>query len=127
MKTKINAVQDAAVDFMEKCSTPCSRAGHAIERVGKLLEGGIAPNVIAMQMTTTSPTGIKYTRANILAFGDLYEDSISGQAMPAKQARALLADVEANSPTTASAQSRNNRLEIRRGVVSIQHESSSQE
>ncbi|MGG7605037.1 hypothetical protein [Massilia sp. BKSP1R2A-1] len=87
-----NAIVDGSVDLIEKVSSPASRAGAAVERVGRMLEEGVDPEVIALQMTKNSPNRKPYTTAKVLAYGDLYEDSKTKSPVTAKQTRALIKD-----------------------------------
>ncbi len=87
-----NSLTDNATDMIEKVSSPASRAGSAINRVGKMLDAGVPPKVIALQMTENSPKGKKYTVAKILAYGDLYEDAKTKAPITAAQARSLIED-----------------------------------
>jgi len=91
-KKLINSVADSATDQIEKISSPASRAGSAIDRVGKMLEAGVNPNVIALQMTENSPKGKQYTVAKVQAYGDLYEDAKTKAPITAAQSRALIED-----------------------------------
>ncbi|OOG64510.1 hypothetical protein B0E46_07690 [Rhodanobacter sp. B04] len=76
------AITDRATDLIEKVSSPASRAGSAAERAGRMLEEGVDPDVIALQMTKNSPNGKRYTAAKVLAYGDLYEDSKTKAPLP---------------------------------------------
>ena len=74
----VGAIQDAknvVVDSIEKVSSPANRAGHTVERVGKLVEGGVDKEVIALQMTKRSPTKKVYTEAAVDVLSDVYQDS----------------------------------------------------
>lgn len=89
------AITDRATDLIEKVSSPASRAGSAAERAGRMLEEGVDPDVIALQMTKNSPNGKRYTAAKVLAYGDLYEDSKTKAPLTARQTRALIKDQRA--------------------------------
>lgn len=91
-KKILNSAVDSTIDQIEKISSPASRAGSAIDRVGKMLEAGVKPNVIALQMTENSPKGKQYTVAKVLAYGDLYEDAKTKAPITAAQSRALIED-----------------------------------
>ena len=88
----ITSAIDGATDLIEKVSSPASRAGFAINRVGEMLEAGVKPNVIALQMTENSPKGKQYTVAKVQAYGDLYEDAKTKAPITAAQSRALIED-----------------------------------
>lgn len=94
----LGAIQDtknAASDFLEKASSPATRAGHAIERVGKLVEGGFDKEVIALLMTKRSPTKKVYTEAAVDVLSDIYQDSKTAVLVTAWQTKALLNDQKA--------------------------------
>ena len=83
---------DFAIDTLEKVASPSSRSGSTVERVGKLLDADISPNVIALQMTENSPNDHKYTIQDIESYGKLYIDSKTKVVITAKQTRALVND-----------------------------------
>ncbi|NVZ07941.1 hypothetical protein HW932_01525 [Allochromatium humboldtianum] len=84
---------DSATDTLEKVASPASRSGSSVERVGKLLEANVSPNVIALQMTENSPNSQKYTTQDIESYGKLYTDSKTRVVVTAKQTRALIDDM----------------------------------
>lgn len=88
----LESLTDSTVNLLEKASTPASRAGSTVERAGKLLEEGVDPEVIALQMTKNSATRTPYTVAEVMAYGHLYQDAKSRVPLPAAQARALIKD-----------------------------------
>lgn len=94
-KKLIHSATDSATDLIEKVSSPASRAGSAIDRVGKMLEAGVKPTVIALQMTENSRKGKQYTVAKVLAYGDLYDDAKTKAPITAAQSRALIEDQRA--------------------------------
>jgi delta 1-pyrroline-5-carboxylate dehydrogenase len=79
------ALADGAIDLIAKVPSPASRAGSVAERAGRMLEGGVDPDVIALQMTKNSPTGKRYTADKVQAYGGLYEDSKTKAALTVKQ------------------------------------------
>lgn len=89
------AFADGATDVISRVSSPASRAGAAVERAGRMLEEGVSPDVIALQMRNNSPNGKHYTAADVLAYGDLYEDAKTKAPLTAAQARALINDQRA--------------------------------
>ena len=91
----ISNIADGATDLIEKVSSPASRAGSAIERAGRMLEEGVDPEVIALQMTKNSPNGKRYTVAKVQAYSDLYEDAKTKAPITAAQTRALIQDQRA--------------------------------
>jgi hypothetical protein len=94
-KKLTHSATDSVTDLIEKISSPASRAGSAINRVGKMLEAGVTPTVIALQMTVNSPKGKQYTVAKVLAYGDLYEDAKTKAPITSAQSRALIEDQRA--------------------------------
>lgn len=94
-KNVIAAVTDSAADLIAKVATPASRAGSAVERVGRMLEEGVDSEVIALQMTKNSPKGVRYTAAKVRAYGELFEDAKTKAPITAAQTRALVEDQRA--------------------------------
>ncbi|MGQ8820775.1 hypothetical protein [Bibersteinia trehalosi] len=91
-KKLFNQVADTASNVIDKVSSPAFRAGHTVERVGKMLEAGVSPRTIATQMSDNSTNEIAYTEQDILAFGNLYQDAKTKVVVTSEQARALIAD-----------------------------------
>ncbi len=83
-------------NFFDKVSSPASRAGYTVERVGRMLEAGVSPRTIATQMSDNSTNKINYTEQDILAFGNLYQDAKTKVGITSEQARALIADKQEN-------------------------------
>ena len=96
LKNIANTAIDNTTEFFEKVSTPASRAGSVVERVGTLLEEGVDKDVIALQMTKNSPNRKKYTGAKVLALGELFEDSKTKVTITSAQSRALINDQRKN-------------------------------
>jgi hypothetical protein len=92
MKKLVNSAIDATVNALEQVSTPTIRAGWAVGRVGKMLEKGVDPQVIAMQMTKNSPKGTRYTASKVQAYGELYQDAKTKAPITAEQSKALIKD-----------------------------------
>jgi len=88
-------ILDKATDMIDKVSTPSLRAGYTIERVGKLLESGISPKVIALQMTETSANE-RYTVSDVKTYGKLYQDVKTKVPITSKQTKALINDAKEN-------------------------------
>ena len=86
------AARDRGRDMLDKVATPTSRAGHVVSRVASLRADQVDRDVIALQMTKTSPTGRRYTPEMVDAFEVLARDSITGVAITAAQTRALSND-----------------------------------
>ena len=83
---------DTANDLIEKVSSPASRSGSVVERVGKMRETGVDPEVIALQMTKNSPTAQTYTTNDVETCSKLYQDSKAKVVITSKQTRALIKD-----------------------------------
>ena len=83
---------DFVTDAIEKVASPSSRSGSTVERVGKMIDAGVSPNVIALQMTENSPNSHTYTTQDIESYSKLYTDSKTKVVITAKQARALIDD-----------------------------------
>ncbi|MGB4497653.1 MAG: hypothetical protein WBI40_03050 [Methylococcaceae bacterium] len=94
MSKNINNLTDKATDFIEKVSTPSSRAGSTVERIGKMLISGVDEEVIALQMTKNSPTNTKYDVNDVRTCGKIYEDAKTKAIITAKQTRSLMEDVQ---------------------------------
>ncbi|MBL7237999.1 MAG: hypothetical protein JJK57_15770 [Komagataeibacter hansenii] len=88
----INNAIDGTTDLIEKVSSPASRAGSTVERVGRMLEAQVSPEVIALQMTKNSANGNKYTVSDINSYGSLYKDAKKRSPITAAQTRALIKD-----------------------------------
>ena len=99
MKKMLDNTIDSINDGIEKVSSPSSRAGWTVQRVGVLLEDGLSPKVIALQMTENSPTKATYTSSEVIGMGKLYEDSKTKVVLTAKQTRALINDQKTHSST----------------------------
>lgn len=99
MRKSKNAVQsaiEAGEHLIDKLSRPRDRAGATVERVGKMLEAGVDPAVVALQMSIGSANGETYTEADTACLGKLYQDSKTKAPIKADQARVLIRDVQEN-------------------------------
>ncbi|MDD3019253.1 MAG: hypothetical protein PHE74_12945 [Comamonas sp.] len=94
----ITATGDAITDQIEKVSSPASRAGHVVERAGKMDEANVDHDVIALQMTKRSPTKTVYTARDVNVLANVYQDSKTTVLLTAKQSRALIEDEKQNNP-----------------------------
>lgn len=97
MENLVNTVIDSVNDGIEKVSSPSSRAGSTVERAGRMLEEGVSPSVIALQMTENSPTNQTYTPEGVETLGQVYQDSKTKVVLTAKQTRALIKDQSGSS------------------------------
>jgi len=84
---------DKTNDIIDKVVSSTSRGGYTIERVGKMLENGVSPKVIALQMSETSANK-KYTVNDVKSYGKLYEDVKSKVPITSKQTKALINDTK---------------------------------
>jgi len=96
MTSTTKRVLDKAVDALEKCSSPASRAGKTVERVGKMNAGGVPHKVIAMVMTERSTHDIEWTEQKVAVVCDLYRESETQVLVTASQATALMDDYALN-------------------------------
>ncbi|MPQ75776.1 hypothetical protein [Hydrogenovibrio sp. JE_KL2] len=87
-----HGIADSLSDLIEKVSSPASRSGSVVERVGRMVEEDVDLDVIALQMTKNSPNSQKYTRNDVEAYSRLYKDSKTKVTITAKQSRALIND-----------------------------------
>lgn len=92
MKKMIENGYDSVNDGLEKVASPASRAGNTVERVGKMLDDGVSPKVIALQMTENSFNSQEYTEDDVATCGKIYKDAKIRVLVTAKQARALSRD-----------------------------------
>ncbi|PQJ47761.1 hypothetical protein BTO01_28200 [Vibrio jasicida] len=100
MKDIIDTAFDSINDGIEKVSSPSARAGSTTERAGRMLEEGVSPSVIALQMTENSPNKKTYTPSDVVTLGKVYEDSKTKVVLTAKQTRALINDQEGRIPSS---------------------------
>ncbi|MEL7936423.1 hypothetical protein [Pseudomonas delhiensis] len=71
----LKPITTAVAEGLEKTHSPTTRAGHTIERAGKLLEAGISPRVVATHLTDTSANGHVYSEQGVKEMGYLWQDS----------------------------------------------------
>ncbi len=100
MKDIIDTTFDSINDGIEKVSSPSTRAGSTTERAGRMLEEGVSPSVIALQMTENSPNKKTYTQSDVVTLGKVYEDSKTKVVLTAKQTRALINDQGGHVPSS---------------------------
>lgn len=99
----INAMNDVAVDMIDKVSGSTSRAGVSVDRVGKMAKGGVGTRTIATQMTENSHTGQVYKAEHIEGIKMLFKDVQTKVGVTAAQARALMADQHSSKQAAAPA------------------------
>lgn len=99
MKPIIQSIVEAGQDLKDKVvdldptRNSTDRAGHLVERVGKMDEGNVDHDVIALQLTKNSRKGNTYTESEIPTMVKMYEDTQSGGVgITAEQTRALIRD-----------------------------------
>ncbi len=107
MTNIVNNVIDTVNDSIEKVASPASRAGSTVERAGRMLEEGVSPAVIALQMTENSPNNQTYSVEDVNTLGKVYKDSKTKVVLTAKQTRALINDQQANSSMPTGMQPQN--------------------
>ncbi|WP_156826618.1 hypothetical protein [Marinobacterium rhizophilum] len=84
--------KDWTKDQIDKVSTPASRSGNVVNRVARLVDAGVDPDVIALQMRKNSPRGNTYHKRDIYAYYKLYEDTKTRAPLTEKVTRALKND-----------------------------------
>lgn len=104
IKKIVQDIADKAEDYLEPTSNTTSRAGHTVERVGKLVEGAIPNKVIALLMTENSPTNQVYTSSDIDSYDKIYQDAKKKVVVTAQQTRALLRDTNGGSEQSSEYQ-----------------------
>lgn len=98
MKEIIDTLKQAgqdALDFavdLDPTTNATSRAGHTVERVGKMDEGNVDHEVIALQLTKNSKHDNQYSADEIPTLVKVYQDNLSTVGITAAQARALIRD-----------------------------------
>ncbi|WP_391529455.1 hypothetical protein [Photorhabdus akhurstii] len=88
----VSKVVDTVTDVIEKVVTPASRAGSTVERVGKMVDAKVDPEVIALQMTKNSSNENIYTEDDVKTCHKIYNDSKTKVVITAEQTRALIND-----------------------------------
>ena len=83
---------DTGSQVLDKVSSPTSRSGIVIERVGKMAKGRVAPEAIAAHLSSGSPTNHKYTVEQVKGFTALYEDCHTKVPVTKAAAEALIED-----------------------------------
>lgn len=96
MNSHINKASDTAIDLLDKVSTPTSRAGTTIERVGKMHTKRVDKDVIALQLTKNSKNGNVYSETHVDAILMIYEDTKTKVGITKTQATALIEDQNRN-------------------------------
>lgn len=90
MPSKAEQALNFVVDTLEKCSTPGTRAGNLVERVGKMDASGVPRKVIALLMTDRSTCNINWTEEKVGVLSDAYRESQTRALITASQATALM-------------------------------------
>lgn len=88
----VSSAGDIGSQALDKVSSPASRAGITIERVGKMVKGKVAPEAIAAQLSAGSSTNHNYTVEQVKGFNALYEDCQTKVPVTRAAAEALIAD-----------------------------------
>ena len=81
-------------NFLDKISTTNTRAGHTITRIAKLSDAGVSDDVIALQLSSNSANGFRYTADEIKAYKKLHNDVKTKVGITSKQTIALIKDQE---------------------------------
>ncbi|EHX3070557.1 hypothetical protein K3V08_005013, partial [Escherichia coli] len=76
-------------NFLDKISTTNTRAGHTITRIAKLSDAGVSDDVIALQLSSNSANGFRYTADEIKAYKKLHNDVKTKVGITSKQTKAL--------------------------------------
>ncbi len=97
----MSKIVDAVEDSLDKVSSPTSRAGSTIERVGKVCEKGVHPEVIALQMTKNSSNSYEYTEDDISAYKKIYQDTKTKVVITKAQASGLIENQKAEDQDVA--------------------------
>lgn len=83
-------------DFQDGISSPSTRAGRAVQRVGNMTRAGVVDTAQAAQMSHNSPTGETYTVQDIQSYQKLAQDSQTRVVVTQSQANALIKDALQN-------------------------------
>ena len=90
MTSNTRRTLNKAVDALEKCSTPATRAGNTVERVGKLDAAGVPRKAIAVMMTERC--NFQWTEQSVGVICDVYRESKKQVLVTASQYSALIDD-----------------------------------
>ncbi|GKX39951.1 hypothetical protein F9U39_11990 [Pectobacterium versatile] len=96
VKKVINAVVNAGSEALDKVSSPASRAGNTIERVGKMAKSGVSSEAITAQLKHGSATNYNYTVTQVEGMVALYDDCHKKVPVTKAAAGALIDDAKAN-------------------------------
>ena len=81
------------IDTLEKVASPASRAGVTVERVGKLIEGGISsPSIVAQIISERSSNGFTYDASEVETMRKLHLDSKTTVGITVEQVNTLTRD-----------------------------------
>ncbi|WP_052310191.1 hypothetical protein [Pantoea ananatis] len=92
----LNVAADAGSLALEKISSPTSRSGIVIERVGKMAAAGVADNVIAVQLSSGSSTKHEYTVEQVVGMKALFADCHTKVPVSRPVTEALIEDAKSN-------------------------------
>ncbi|MEM6050513.1 hypothetical protein AAH450_08005 [Erwinia sp. P7711] len=96
----LDAAADAGSHALDKASSPTSRSGMVIERVGKMAAAGVADDVIAAQLSSGSATKHKYTVSEVGGMKALFADCHTKVPVSKPVAKALIEDATSNPAPT---------------------------
>lgn len=92
----LHAVTDAGSQALDKVSSPASRSGTTIERVGKMAAAGVSDRAIAAQLSDGSATGHEYTVSEVGGMKSLFADCHTKVPVTKSAAEALIEDAKPN-------------------------------
>lgn len=81
---------ESARDFIDKVSTPTSRAGHSLKRVAAALDEGVSPGALAVQIADTTKGKLVPTADQIRFLGKVFEACKTRPLITASQTRGLI-------------------------------------
>ncbi len=102
-QTVIQTAVDTASDLLDKASTTTTRSGLVANRVASMLHAGVAPAVVAAQLSAGSANGQTYTPEHVQGIAMVHQDAKTKVPVTAKQARALTADQQQHGSTPNAA------------------------
>lgn len=91
-----NKVINNTIDTLDQLSTPTSRSGVTVKRIAKLVQNGVSPAVIALQLQGNSKSKIPYTCEQVHGIAHLFEDCKRRPGITKTQEAALLQDNKAH-------------------------------
>lgn len=93
-----NKIVNSTIDALDQLSHPTSRAGVTVKRVAKLVQNGVSPAVIALQLQENSKSKTPYTCEQVQGMAQLFEDCKRRPGITKSQEAALLQDNKTHNP-----------------------------